>query len=249
MISQSRSQIEEMVDLEVLESNMIPYELQLIVDFLRSANLTAASPINGEGRVASLKDEEVVTNIILNDATLNKFVKKPPPRSCGDILVHTNGCWQPVNVKTTKGTVDNATSKKGIVFSFTSLELSEIPDSLDDKKMFDMIRSNKKEVEGKDYWYLTLNKKNMSEVRAYGLKQIKNWKSNPSNELQINWEKQWQDKSVDLTFEESYKTFRTKWKEIYSKKLPKWDPELLVEVAEEDPQILKLFEREQTHDS
>lgn len=206
---------------------MIPNQLQLIINFLRNSSIEASGPINGENRIGSLKDEESIKKLLLKESSFKYCIKEPAPRHCGDILVKMNEIWQPVNIKTTRGTTDNATSKSGLIFSLTGLLLEEIPPSMTEKKMWELIRENKKEVEGKDYWYLTLDKKDMSQVRAYGLKQIKHWKSNPSNDLQIHWEKQWQDESDDLSFEEAYNLIEEKWEEICGKKLNSFDKDFL----------------------
>lgn len=225
---------------------MIPYQLQLIVNFLRSLSIEASGAINGEMRIASLKDEENIRKLILGQSAFKKYVKKPPPRSCGDILVKMNGIWQPVNIKTTKGTIDNATSKTGIVFAFTDLFLETIPAQMNENRMWELIEEHKKHVEGKDYWYLTFDKNNMSQVRAYGLKQIRHWKSNPSNDLQIHWEKQWEDESEDLTFEESYNLVTEKWKEICDKKLNSFCQKFLKESIKKNLTLLNQILEEVT---
>ena len=99
----------------------------------------------------------------------------------------------PVNIKTTKGSVDNSFSKAGIVYAFTNLsDTSKDLGPMNLKKMHKLIQEFSEDIPKKDYWYLCINKSNPSDIIIRGLKQINSWvvNINPSNILQIDWKKE-----------------------------------------------------------
>lgn len=198
---------------------MIPKILLDLVEDLKKANLIAEENINGEGRVASLVDEKTITIWIKNHPKWSRYYIEVPARKPGDFLFRDdeNDLIHVINIKTTKGTTDNATSMVGFIYALTDLTIEELPSKATEKTLLEYVDKRGVDIPMKDYWYLTFNKENMNEVFIRGAKQIVNWKSNPSNKLQINWSKEWETEYPNYSYEESKNNIIGGLKEVWEK--------------------------------
>lgn len=172
----------------------IPQILLDIVEYLKEFTINISEDIEGEGRGGSLKDEGTVINILLQSKFKN-YIFDEKARKFGDMIVldYDKITRHPVNIKTTKGSVDNSFSKAGIVYAFTNLsDTSKDLGPMNLKKMHKLIQEFSEDIPKKDYWYLCINKSNPSDIIIRGLKQINSWvvNINPSNILQIDWKKE-----------------------------------------------------------
>jgi len=107
----------------------IPCILAELVDDLKNANLVSQYNINGEGRVASLVDEETITEWINGHSKWNKYYIEVPARKPGDFYLKDveNNLIHVINIKTTKGTTDNSTSMVGLIYALKDLTIEELP--------------------------------------------------------------------------------------------------------------------------
>ena len=122
-----------------------------------------------------------------------------------------------INIKTTKGTTDNATSMVGFIYALTDLTIEELPTFATEKTLIDLVNTRGVDIPNKDYWFLTFDKNDMNNVFIRGSKQIVNWKSNPSNKLQINWKKEWETDYPDYSYEESKQNIIGGLQEVWEK--------------------------------
>ena len=173
------------------DNSKAPAILNEIVNALKNSNLKAITE-NNEGRVNSKKDEDQIIAWLLKQKHLKGKIKEGELRGFGDIWVKDDqGNLYVINIKTSVGSSDNAFSKLGILWALTDLTIEDfkrlkIANKISDTKFAELVVKHKKET-NRDYWYLSLDKKDFSKVMVRGVKQIKNWGKNPTNNLQINW--------------------------------------------------------------
>jgi len=196
--------------MDEVESLMIPQILNDIVSVLKKEKISIAEKVEGEGRVASLQDEGSIIRFLEAHPTLGKHISPEKPRAFGDMIVfdYDGKTRHPVNIKTSIGSTDNATSKGGFVYALTSLDIEDIPFSMGWKKYVDLIDSYSADIPSKDYWFLSVDKKDSSNVMVRGAKQIANYgeNANIANCLQINWTKEKVSEAIDRSYEEAYDT-------------------------------------------
>jgi hypothetical protein len=206
---------------KIMKKEKTPQILLDVVKYLKTNKLVAESKINGEGRMASLKDEEVIIEFLKKNKTFSKYVIDVEARKAGDfyLLDYDKVTIHIVNIKTTSGTTDNATCKIGFLWAFTNMKLDELPGNITLKNWYNLMTNRKSNIPNRDYWYLTFDKRNMSNVFLRGAKQIVNWKYNPSNFLQIAWKTEWETKEQSYSFEESYSNIMDGMKECIRKKM------------------------------
>lgn len=193
-----------------------------LFEFLSSNNLISEEKINGEGRAASLIDESNIIDFMRSDSKWSEHLIEMECRTFGDfhLLDYDGETIHVINIKTTKGTTDNAFSKLGFLWAFTDMTMEELPGSIGIERWEKMMRTRKCNIPNRDYWYLVFDKTDMSRLFLRGSKQIVNWKHNPTNKLQISWKLEWETEIKEYSFETSFnniymgtkKCFFKKWK-------------------------------------
>lgn len=190
---------------------MTPRILSDIVEALKSSNLKAVKE-NTEGRINSKKDEDAIIEWLKIQPQFSGRIKEGRLRNFMDmeVLDYDGVNTYAVNIKTSFGAApDNAFSKLGLLWAFTDMSIEDfqrlkIGQKIKDDKFSDLIICKKKETP-RDYWYLSLDKSNFQNAIVRGVKQIKFWNKNPTNNLQINWSFEHKVKDVEIkTFEEVY---------------------------------------------
>jgi hypothetical protein len=182
-----------------------PQILNDIVEALKKSNLKAVNE-NAEGRVNSKKDEDKIIVWLQKQPKFNGRIKEGVLRSFMDMEVEDyDGTTHAVNIKTSVGSSDNAFSKLGLLWALTDLTAAnytkfKISNKISDTKFAELVIKHKKET-ARDYWFLSLDKKNFSHVMVRGVKQITHWGKNPTNNLQIMWGKEHECGPGSDTFE------------------------------------------------
>lgn len=174
-----------------------------LIDTLKNCGFVAENAINGEGRVASLSDEKNIVEFLLKHDKWKNIIKRTKLRSAGDIIVLDYDENHPphlINIKTTNLTRDNATSIVGFAYGLTNLTLDELPSRLSIKGLIGHIKKNPNNLKTKDYYYLVFDKTNMNNVTIRPLKDVEFWYPNPSNRLQIDWSKEFNNSNVTDNF-------------------------------------------------
>jgi hypothetical protein len=185
-----------------------PKILNDIVDTLKSKKIAISEKVEGEGRGGSLNDEGTIKRYLQSLDKFKPHVSDVPPRGFGDMLVldYDGTTYHVVNIKTSVGSSDNSTSKIGFLYAFTDISYDEMPKSINWKKFDQLIKSRRADIAGRDYWFLTVDKNDSSNVLVRGAKQIVNWceNANPANLLQINWSKEKLCDPAERTYDEAY---------------------------------------------
>lgn len=185
-----------------------PAILNDIVETLKRSNLKAVNE-NNEGRVNSKKDEDKIIAWLEKQPQFKNRIKGGVLRSFSDmVVVDYDGSEHVVNIKTSVGSSDNAFSKLGLLWALTDLSLEQfkelkIANKISDTKFAELVIKHKKETP-RDYWFLSLDKKDFSRVMVRGVKQITHWGKNPTNNLQIIWSKEHKCEPNSLTFDEVF---------------------------------------------
>ena len=141
----------------------------------------------GDGRITSaVKEKEYLTLLDKNLKETHpslKFEMQPADRWWWDFRVNTI----PFNLKLTTGGTDNAFNKVAILYSITGKE--ETKRNMNFNQFFTILKETaKKSKRDKmtEYHYLVVNKDNGATLLKPIL-DIHTFKSNPCNDLQINW--------------------------------------------------------------
>jgi len=185
-----------------------PKILNDIVDALKKSNLKAVNE-NSEGRVNSKKDEDKIINWLQKQPQFANRIKEGVLRNFMDMeVIDYDGSTHAVNIKTSVGSSDNAFSKLGLLWALTDLTPAQyaklkITNKISDTQFAELVVKHKKETT-RDYWFLSLDKKDFSHVMVRGVKQITHWGKNPTNNLQIMWSKEHESEPNTQTFEEVF---------------------------------------------
>ena len=175
----------------MLHNSKAPKILNEIANALRNSNLIAESD-NTEGRVNSKKDEDKIIAFLKADPRFTDRIVEGALRNFSDMnVIDYDGTEHVVNIKTSVGSSDNAFSKLGLLWALTDLTIEDfrklkIAKKISDKQFSNLVVKHKKDTP-RDYWFLSLDKKDFRHVVVRGVKQITNWGKNPTNNLQINW--------------------------------------------------------------
>ena len=188
----------------------LPKVLEDIQTFLKSNPIAINGNVEGEGRGGSLLDEGSVKRALFNHPVFRDYTIDVPARGFADIIIldYDKKTKHAVNIKTSIGSCDNATSKGGFLYAFTDLEIDDIPKSMNWIKFENLLQKHQKDIPHKDYYFLCIDKNDSTEVLIRGCKSIRNWieNANPSNLLQINWNKEKKSEPVEQTHEEARET-------------------------------------------
>jgi hypothetical protein len=187
---------------------MIPKILKDVAEAVRKEKIAISNTGSGEGRHESLNDEGSVIRFLTSHPDLGEYCRDQLPRRFGDMIVTDyDGITEyVVNIKTSLGGNDNATSKIGFLYALTDMEPEEMPGNMNWKKFMKLLKERKADISTKDYWFLCVDKKDSSNVMIRGAKQINCWKenANPANMLQIAWKKEKTLPAMERTYDESY---------------------------------------------
>ena len=187
---------------------MIPKILEDVAEIIRKEKIVISEAVEGEGRGGSLKDEGTIIRFLENDPILGEYILSEEARRFGDMTVldYDGETKYVVNIKTSIGSSDNATSKIGFLYALTDMEPEEMPKNMNWKRFMELLNDRKADIPTKDYWFLCVDKNNSSNVMIRGAKQINCWteNANPANMLQIGWKKEKELTPIERTYDESY---------------------------------------------
>ena len=186
-------------------SDQIDYQrtMQAILSACKDTNVSFKHEGgSSDGRITSaIKEKDYLDSLeaALKRTDPNTMFHRPPDRFWYDVRI--NGI--PINLKLTLGGTDNVFNKKSIIFTLTG----------DENVMGNMNFSDwyKKILAGKikpcrdrmtEYHFLVVNKET-SEVLLKSILDIHTFKSNPCNDLQINWKNEFKNVSY-LTLDDDY---------------------------------------------
>jgi hypothetical protein len=144
-------------------------------------------PTEGDGRItSSIKEHEYLS-------LLEKRLKETHPQLEFETQPRERFWWDfrvnkiPFNLKLTTGGTDNAFNKVAIIYSISGIEIKN--KNMNYNKFFKILKEYpKKDTRDRmtEYHYLVINKTN-GKVLLKSIFDIHSYKSNPSNDLQIDW--------------------------------------------------------------
>ena len=189
-----------------MTSYTYPQIIQAIKDECAKINLNYSK--DGDGRITSAVKEGEYLNLLEkglkdNHPSLN-FEHQPVDRWWWDFRV--NGL--PINLKLTTGGTDNAFNKVAIIYSISGNEVEK--KNMNYNQFFKVITECTKKIERNhmtEYHYLVVNK-NTGQVLLKSVLDIHTYKTNPCNNLQINWSNEFNNidfVTPDLNFKEKIK--------------------------------------------
>ena len=142
---------------------------------------------DGDGRITSAVKEREYLDLLEQGLKDNhpslKFEHQPADRWWWDFRV--NGLT--INLKLTTGGTDNAFNKVAIIYSISGNEVEKR--NMNYNQFFKTIKECPKKAERNhmtEYHYLVVNK-NTGRILLKSILDIHTFKTNPSNDLQINW--------------------------------------------------------------
>ena len=187
---------------------VIPKILEDIAEAVREEKIVISEAVEGEGRGGSLKDEGTVIRFLKSHPVLGDHILEEKARKFGDMTVldYDGETKHVVNIKTSIGSSDNATSKIGFLYALTDMEPEEMPGNMSWGKFMELVKERKADIPTKDYWFLCVDKKDSTNVMIRGAKSINCWveNANPSNMLQIAWKKEKEMPPVKRSYDEAY---------------------------------------------
>lgn len=152
----------------------------------------------GDGRIISAIKETEYLDIL--EKTLNKNypdfkIIRPANRYWYDIKINDI----PINLKITSGGTDNAFNKSAIIFTLTGKEIDK--HNMNYNEWYDLIQHSNKKINREnrtEYHYLVVDK-DTGNILLKSILDIHTYKSNPSNDLQINWKNEFDNITYQCT--------------------------------------------------
>jgi len=167
-----------------MASYTYPQIVQAIKNECAKINLTYSK---GDGRLTSAVKEREYLDKLENGLKINhpslKFEHQPVDRWWWDFRV--NGLT--INLKLTTGGTDNAFNKVAIHYIISGIELGK--KNMNFNKFWETIKGCPKKTQRDrmtEYHYLVVDK-NTGAILMKSILDIHSFKSNPCNDLQINW--------------------------------------------------------------
>jgi hypothetical protein len=159
--------------------------IQAIKDVCAKINLIYSK--DGDGRITSAVKEREYLNLLEKGLKENHpsltFEHQPADRWWWDFRVNSI----PINLKLTTGGTDNAFNKVAIIYSISGAELEK--KNMNYNQFFKTIKECPKKAQRihmTEYHYLVVNK-NTGGILLKSIFDIHTFKTNPCNDLQINW--------------------------------------------------------------
>ena len=159
--------------------------IQAIKDECAKINLIYSK--EGDGRITSaVKEKEYLSALekgLKENYSSLKFEIQPVDRWWWDFRVNT----LTINLKLTTGGTDNAFNKVAIIYTISGKEVEK--KNMNYNQFFKTIKEFSKKSERNhmtEYHYLVVNK-NDGNILLKSILDIHTFKTNPSNDLQINW--------------------------------------------------------------
>ncbi|MBQ7259400.1 MAG: hypothetical protein IJS57_05575 [Paludibacteraceae bacterium] len=170
---------------------IFPEIIQDVSEYLASARNFRISSSTHDGRINSaLNEDEILTFLELefrNISTRYKFVR-PNAREWYDFAIENNNEFYPVNIKVTNcATADNLNSKLGIYYAMTGL-IPSFNNSIGWESFLRKLKQSFGRHKDKDYYFLIINKKDLSDVFCCSLKTLTSLVPNGNNlPFQSRW--------------------------------------------------------------
>ena len=178
---------------------------------------------NTDGRIDSaVLESEYLENLKLLLEQNNKKVVIPVARNWYDIEINDI----PFNLKLTDGTsCDNVFNKLGILYSITGT--SKHKKNLNNKDFLSIIKKTEDWKKNRniatEYHFLVIFKSEPENILLKSIFDIKQYKTNPSNTLQINWKNEFENIEYKMKDDEIFNKIKELLKTIQKSYKQKFD--------------------------
>ena len=168
------------------QATMMPYSNLIAALKSECAKINLIYSTFGDGRITSaLKEKEYLDHLEAGLKTNypSIVVSRPAERFWYDIRINN----LPINLKLTTGGTDNAFNKVAILYTISGTDVQKR--NMNYNEFFKAIKAaHKKTVRdhSTEYHYLVVNKTS-GNILLKSILDIHSYKSNPCNDLQINW--------------------------------------------------------------
>lgn len=180
----------------------IPQILTDISQHLSTHNFKI-SAINQDGRYNSTINEDEILNYLEQTFDFSEYkYTRPNAREWFDFAIEKDQEFYPVNIKVTTTTrADNLNCKLGIYYALTGLKPS-FDNEINWSSYFKKLNNGFGKHQDKDYYFLIVNKDDLSDVFCTTLKCIQNLKPNGSN---LPFQSKWKDnhRLITRSFQEA----------------------------------------------
>ena len=153
-----------------------------------------------DGRIGSIYLSTLVIELLNKKGFVIEEARNA--RDWYSIIVHdpTTGVRIPCKITISGGGSDNFSNKHAILYSCTDLGIEDIPKVLSYDDMFHYVRKNvRRQRDPAEEYYMIYLHKTKPVVAVRSLCDIKYFRANPSNHLQINWNKEIKYRAEDST--------------------------------------------------
>jgi len=160
--------------------------------------------VGEDGRIESaVRETEYLDKLshVLLAGNPDFHIERPKARHWYDIRIND----LPINLKLTTGGTDNAFNKKAISYSLSGED--DMPSNTNFDKWFSYLLEMPKKLvrdRSSEYHYLVLNK-NTGKLLFKSIFDIHSYKSNPCNDMQINWAQEFLNAEYKISTEDEYK--------------------------------------------
>lgn len=167
-----------------MTQNSYPETYKAVVSACAAINIQFGA--SEDGRITSaVKEVEYLDQLEqrLLESNPDFRIERPKARHWYDVRINDI----PINLKLTTGGTDNAFNKVAIVYSISGEEI--VKKNMNFNKWFEYLKGVSKKVvrdRASEYHYLVLNKES-GELLFKSIFDIHSYKSNPCNDMQINW--------------------------------------------------------------
>lgn len=154
----------------------IPQSIADICSYLSASKWSLSRPTQ-DGRInAAINEDEVIRQIA------QAFeIDVPRSRAWYDFAIEENGVFYPVNIKVTDTThTDNLNCKLGIYYALTGLKPS-FQNEIGWLSYFEKLKQNFGHDKSRDYYFLIVNKRDLSDIFCATLKGLQQLQPNGNN--------------------------------------------------------------------
>ncbi len=160
----------------VMARNFIPQNIVDICNYLSTSDWTLSHPTK-DGRINATINENEVIKLIQQKFT----IEVPRSRAWYDFAIADQEIFYPINIKITDTThADNLNCKLGIYYALTGLKPS-FHNEIGWLDYFARLKENFGYDKSKDYYFLIVNKTNLSDIFCTTLKGLQQLQPNGNN--------------------------------------------------------------------
>ncbi len=188
-----------------MNNTIFPEIIQKVSEFLANSRNFRISTTTNDGRINSaLNEDEILTFLEVNFPHISRNYRfvRPQAREWYDFVIENNHEFYPVNIKVTNcSSADNLNCKLGIFYAMTGL-IPSFNNSIGWENFLRKLKASFGKNKDKDYYFLIINKVDLSDVFCCSLKTLTSLVANGNN---LPFQSRWTDNRtpINRTFDEA----------------------------------------------